>query len=281
MSEKAGFYIDENDLVYHYTSVDGLLGIIKSKSLWFTECSVLNDESEGIHIVEKAKEVLMEQPYEKEYVSFVLDSLHDKIKSKCFICSFSRDNDSLPLWQNYTKSNDKAGYNLAFKISDLRNALYKYFTIFDPRVSIWGVVYNEGIQKEILKTTFDKYYERWKNTKEMIFLKMFLLSELRIFRFQFKHPAFKPENEVRCTIEFSENEYDMLLIGEQNFIKFRNASGLCAPYLEIPIEVEKAMKEITFSPMIKDSSAIEAVEMLCKKYGLNCKINTSNIPLRF
>lgn len=28
MSEKAGFYIDENDLVYHYTSVDGLLGII-------------------------------------------------------------------------------------------------------------------------------------------------------------------------------------------------------------------------------------------------------------
>lgn len=281
MSENTELYFDENDLVYHYTSAGGLLGIIKSKSLWFTECSVLNDESEGEFIFEIAKEVLLSQKYDEGYISFVLGSLKDKPNSKCFICSFSRDNDSLPLWQNYTKSNDKAGYNLAFKISDLRNALYKYFTIFDPRVSIWGVVYNEGIQKEILKTTFDKYYERWKNTKEMIFLKMFLLSELRIFRFQFKHPAFKPENEVRCTIEFSENEYDMLLIGEQNFIKFRNASGLCAPYLEIPIEVEKAMKEITFSPMIKDSSAIEAVEMLCKKYGLNCKINTSNIPLRF
>ncbi len=187
----------------------------------------------------------------------------------------------MPLWQNYTKSNDKSGYNIAFKISDLRNALYKYFTIFDPRVSIWGAVYNEDIQKEILKTTFDKYYEKWENKKDLIFLKMFLLSELRIFRFQFKHPAFKPENEVRCTIEFSENEYETLLIGEQNFIKFRNAGGLCALYLEIPIEVEKAMKEITLSPMIKDSSAIEAVKILCKKYGLNCKINTSNIPLRF
>lgn len=75
-------------------------------------------------------------------------------------------------------------------------------------------------------------------------------------------------------------------VSVKRFIEKKNIlddirGGLCAPYLEIPIEVEKAMKEITLSPMIKDSSAIEAVKMLCKKYGLNCKINTSNIPLRF
>ena len=37
----------DNKLIYHYTSSSGLLGILSSESLWFTDFSVLNDESEG------------------------------------------------------------------------------------------------------------------------------------------------------------------------------------------------------------------------------------------
>lgn len=39
-------------MVYHYTSPDGLSGIIKNKSLWFTDCAYLNDMNEFNYILE-------------------------------------------------------------------------------------------------------------------------------------------------------------------------------------------------------------------------------------
>jgi len=36
----------EPDIIFHYTSLEGLLGIIKSKSIWATNVFYLNDASE-------------------------------------------------------------------------------------------------------------------------------------------------------------------------------------------------------------------------------------------
>jgi hypothetical protein len=38
------------DLVYHYTTTSGLLGILQSKELWVTNCLYLNDPLEGTHL---------------------------------------------------------------------------------------------------------------------------------------------------------------------------------------------------------------------------------------
>ena len=46
--------------VYHYTSVEGALGILGSGSLWFTERSHLNDPSEISHGIEVCKRILQE-----------------------------------------------------------------------------------------------------------------------------------------------------------------------------------------------------------------------------
>ena len=63
-----------NKLIYHYTSSSGLLGILSSESLWFTDFSVLNDESEGNYIYSLVKDVLYSGEYSKEYISSPLTS---------------------------------------------------------------------------------------------------------------------------------------------------------------------------------------------------------------
>ena len=46
-------YIDRKEgFIYHYTSSEGLLGILRDKTLWFTDTMALNDSSEGNYIWE-------------------------------------------------------------------------------------------------------------------------------------------------------------------------------------------------------------------------------------
>jgi hypothetical protein len=44
--------------IYHYTSLDALLGIVESQSVWLTDYSYLNDKRELVHGVEIVTEVI-------------------------------------------------------------------------------------------------------------------------------------------------------------------------------------------------------------------------------
>lgn len=281
MSKNVKLYVDEKETIYHYTSADGFLGILQSSKLWFTESSALNDESEGKYIFDIAKEILVKGQYDKGYIDFALDAFSEKPKSKHFICSFSRYKDSLPLWQNYTKNLDKAGYNIAFQVLELRKAIYDVTSPWNPNVSVISAVYDREVQEEIIKISLDKYYNKWKEKRNIYFLAQFLLSELHIFRFQIKHEAFEPENEVRCVIQIKEDNYNILLQGEHNVIKFRNVHGIFVPYIEIPINAQSMIKSVSISPYIKDSVAYESTLALCKKYGISCDVEHSTIPIRY
>lgn len=280
MSSSTSILLDDGEVVYHYTSPEGLLGILESRKLWFTECSVLNDRSEGQYIFQKTKELLLKGQYNEHYIDFVLKALDNKPTSKCFICSFSRSDDCLPLWRNYTKSSNYAGYNIAFSVKALKNALAKYFMPFNPHVMIWVTVYDNNYLEDIINATLKKYYKIWLNKRDKFGLGTFLLADLRIFRFQCKHYSYSAENEVRCIIQISGDDFDTLLRGKEEIIKFRNVNGLIAPYVEIPINIHE-IKRVTLSPYIQDIIAMEQVNLLCKKHGIDCEIKTSNIPVRY
>ena len=40
-------------MLYHYTSLEGLLGVINSKSIWASHCKYLNDSLENLGSDEK------------------------------------------------------------------------------------------------------------------------------------------------------------------------------------------------------------------------------------
>ena len=285
--------IHADNFVYHYTSADGLMGILNSRSLWFTDYNSLNDESEGQYIFSLARQILSTSSYPEEYKNNVRWVLFDNegyrlapIKSnveKYFICSFSCNKDSMPLWNYYTKNKNATGYNLEFNTDKLKN-LDRVLT--DEKIpaslQITRVLYNEERQHLLVKQILDYFLPVW--TKYISYrheILMALLFSLEINRFKIKHPAFMAENEVRLFINIKEESFKELVKEKNKLLKIRNINGIFTAYFDIPFNI-KDIISLTVSPTIKNDYAISSMRLLLDSYGLvDTTINKSQIPLRY
>lgn len=274
-----------NKLIYHYTSSNGLLGILSSESLWFTDFSVLNDESEGNYIYNLVKDVLYSGNYSEDYISLVIEEMNQlHLKNKYFICSFSLNGDSLPMWSYYSKSSSKLGYNIQINVFDLFCSMNRNIRDNDYlNLSYYNLIYDANIQKETIKTILDKYYNSFLNISKIEYIKEFLHTDIRLFRFIFKHPSFIHEEECRFILEVNEEYFDKYIGEEDSLFKIRVVDdGIFAPYTSIRFDCKNLITQITVSPIIKDSLKESSLLNLCKKHNLTkCTVKKSNIPLRY
>lgn len=105
--------------LYHYTSGQGLYGILNSSQLHCSDVNFMNDPSERTYfldlleiVFEKAnecKDIYLEL-YNKSYQDAVTDPF-DR-----YVASFSKNPDSLSMWNYYAKGN---GYNLGLDIDKI------------------------------------------------------------------------------------------------------------------------------------------------------------------
>lgn len=92
--------------IYHYTSVEALLGIVEAQSLWLSDYSYLNDKRELIHGVEIVAEVVnrllpsSQSPDVQGLLNAWLEATSNGRPRVC-IASFSGDSDSLSQWRAY------------------------------------------------------------------------------------------------------------------------------------------------------------------------------------
>jgi len=128
------------DIVYHYTSPDGILGILKNKELRFTDCQYLNDKGEFIYIrkpLEKAyKEIIKNRnkTYEffKDFINELFARPYDDFSSRNdfeenrssydfdtvfkfnhhYVLCASMNPDTANMWNYYVKNGVYQGYNL-------------------------------------------------------------------------------------------------------------------------------------------------------------------------
>jgi hypothetical protein len=120
--------IDDNTLLYHYTDIEGLNGIISTNSLWLTQREFMNDIAEPDY----AKEVIYQTIKDtKDIISIFNEALiTNNSFNKEYILSFSLEKDSIHHWNYY--SNGK-GYCIAitkgeiyqkFKNKNLNNMIF-------------------------------------------------------------------------------------------------------------------------------------------------------------
>ena len=124
-------------VVYHYTSHTGLLGIVKSGSIWATNIRYLNDARELDLAVDILREVLnYRRAFAAGWQLKVIRLLEQKWLARIFpdstiyvfTCSFSEKGDLLSQWRGYAPPG--AGYAVGFKPSLLRKAAGKQGFIF-------------------------------------------------------------------------------------------------------------------------------------------------------
>ena len=105
--------------LYHYTSSNGIFGIINSCELHCSNVNFLNDPTEQKYFDNILKEVITEAPvckniYEILYNKSLELSLINPFEN--YIISFCKNKDLLPMWVQYAKGD---GYNIGFNIDSI------------------------------------------------------------------------------------------------------------------------------------------------------------------
>ncbi|TCK98016.1 DUF2971 family protein [Natranaerovirga hydrolytica] len=287
------FNFENNPNIYHYTSPVGLKEIIAHNSLWFTHYKFLNDRSEKYYCFDLFKRCIEREKSElkKTFYNTILShiSVDGNLNYEAFyneadyypdyyVASFSLNSNSLSMWNYYTKTTNKTGYNISFKSKELINSLenksfYRY-----------KVNYNTEEQlKEIMKYIY-AFNNAWDSNRSEIFLKWLrylLLDLIDITSLRFKHPAFANEEEFRIVYKVDENNREK--IGKEELLEFRESNGIIVPYLNVRFD-KNSIGAVKISPTQQEEIAKEGLLMMLRSMGYNHLTNrditTSDIPLR-
>ena len=278
--------------LYHYTSPKALKGILKSNKLWFSNIYFLNDKSEMkytylliLELLTSIKKDLDSEFYKKilERAEYMTCNTYYEEESAIFarleyyVLCLSTEKNCLSLWSNYTKTNDKTGYNIAFSYDGLQDCVDSKGYEF---ASFAKVCYDVDKQKEMLSNTILKFNEKYKNAKtgkEKQVLLWDIIDNFKIYSIFLKHPAFMAEKEFRIVIGIRTHSHDELC-------EFEIQNGIFVPHIEQEMpdpKKESIIKSITISPTCDRELAVYSVRKLAnstKHYFV--PIFTSDIPLR-
>lgn len=292
-------YYNSLRTIYHYTSPEGLIGILQQNNpvLWFSRYDILNDTAEGKNVMSvyrkacnkllNSKEIskrFYDDIYNLEiakktaliYKEAINNTIHGKY-TECdkYICSFSKNGDSLPMWNYYVKNNKFEGFNIGFTFFANEYDIHK--TALDNGYSIefYSVIYDENQKLEIIKKKILNIYSAITNyDKQINRVQTHLMNVLNDYSLIFKTECFKHEEEVRAIIE---------LPREQNIfeIKYRTKNGYIIPY--ISFELSKVnICEINIGPLLKDDSCKKNIADMLLRYNYHpCRIKSSAIPIRY
>lgn len=297
--------------IYHYSSPQGLLGILQDEclKLWFSQYDSLNDTSEGIHVVEVYRDVCKHLLDEKKISDFFYQEICDVTpslngvffhvnrdlvssdepvnlsnycsigKEQKYICCFSKDPDSLPMWNYYSKNGRYEGYNIEVSFESILHGELSDFNRNGYLFDLFTVIYDNQEKKHIIQDAIERLYSYFKTQHDEIVIvkiKRTLAEFLKHLSLKFKNSCFIHENEVRAilTIPQDNNPFP---------IKYREKAGYIIPYIEFKLP-KKIISGITVGPLINGAMATENIKKFIEYRGYSIcpeNIRSSSIPIRY
>lgn len=128
--------MNDDDLLYHYTSASGLIGILgnthSAPALWLTQIQYMNDDAEFYHAYELAQKEIVrlsgECPGVRKVISGMYGLPYEKDGgtpypigrdwgTRIFVFSLTEKPDLLSQWRGYAP---EGGYCIGFKVADLK-----------------------------------------------------------------------------------------------------------------------------------------------------------------
>lgn len=300
---------------YHYTSPEGLKGILKSQVLFFTDCQFLNDHNERLQINDELDFFWNnnKKNYDENFVKLLKDikvsgyedSDYSYMESACscetkenstryFVFSTSINNDSLNLWKYYAKNNRYDGYCIGLSTI----ALTDEWIDRDTGVAIESgvVVYSSKEKQDIICSTIEKLYDEWCKYKESDAFNQKIVRDFQswvsITALFFKDKCFKDEEEYRFIAIAPSEKLKSLTFNYNGYLEkmydFRIVDGVLTPYIKMPFNYWNvdcwAIESICISPSSNYKQKKLGLEYLVKSfdYSLPClHIDQSKIPLRY
>jgi hypothetical protein len=309
---------DEPELLYHYTTQDGLLGIIEKECIWATHFRCLNDTSEGqivsraawdelnsrvnadsllrffgMQLVEGAKKI---ECNDEEILGQGYRILAEVTSRDVYVTSLSEQGNLLSQWRAY--SGKSGGYSIGFS-PDYLKAVGRHFLgeisrkkrFLPGEPLIRCRYYDDEVKRQLAERigeSVDSYIREAEKTKRE------LKSNERVGPHT---PAgiatrhFRPLS-LDCAITkdyafHEEREWRLvfrLLNQSVEDVFFRPGGSMLIPYLKIPLRPQNQridIRRIYIGPSPNLAWTQESVEMLLKKHGIHdVDVRSSMIPYR-
>jgi len=258
-------------IIYHYTTAEGLLGILNEKALWATKIHYLNDATELVEPIRIAKKILEELSAKADKYSIectmqrMLSDIFEWESINTCVVSFCAKGDLLSQWRAYGVSS--SSYSIGFDSAKLTEAIKahpfelkqcKYYNPNDYNKAVYQFILESSKEKDLP----DNFIGRFINMAAVMKLK-----------------CFSEEEEWRIV------SYSPLSFTD---LRFRVGKSMLIPYYSLPITLSSIV-EIIIGPCPHPNLAKDAIAGLSHKYRLDNvvednmvreKVKVSEIPYR-
>jgi hypothetical protein len=275
--------------LYHYTTLQGLEGIVLNNNMWATNAAYLNDHSELRYGHQLLVEAINRLGVEtggglSEQATRLLDRcrLADPTADErlhVYLTCFCKEPDLLSQWRAYSTSG--GGYALEVEPSSFLSL---------PGLRMIEVIYDRRQQEShvhrLLRTALETMEANAKalepkdaDTLAFAFVQMIIV-HLWEFFISVKDPAFREEQEWRLVWTSSERFDDAL--------RFRRSGGLLVPFVELDVCAPDGdmagrlpVTNVVMGPTVSNDLAETSLRMFltCRGYA-STGIRRSVVPLR-
>lgn len=260
----------EPKLLYHYTTLEGLKGILENRSIWFSHMSTLNDPLElqyGKKIIIDEIESLLKEEKDPLLIRFFLMirnfvEAFGKHMMHLYIACFCEDDNLLSQWRSY--SSNGGGYNLGLQIDSKTNYSNNPLDYSkQPLIFLRKVIYVERDQKDIIKNYLTKIVRAFNEASLRI--KKELGEIPKTWESELALEVLNPLFDIMCCLKQEvfkeETEWRLILINQEDkvdFIKFREMRGSFIPYFNVHIYEDDSnpkfpLKKIKYGPLLENS----------------------------
>lgn len=239
--------LHDDDFLYHYTTPEGLIGIVENRTLWATDVFYLNDSEEfalGIQIARDYMKDLKEKANSEPTVGRLEWLLGDfkgvgpQRKIDVYVSSLSVEDDQLSQWRAYCRG---GGFAIGFKIGRLKELATAQGFVLER------CIYEPKEQRQLITEAVDSIAGAWLHSSApwpeqsgegpRFEIALNLSYELSRLSPMLKNQAFLEENEYRLISEPS-------VLHVEGQMKFRNQSGLVIPYREFELNDNDLWRQV-------------------------------------
>ena len=295
-------------LLYHYTTAEGLLGMLQSRQLWATNVRFMNDTSEMAHGIELVREtfttiepeVVRRSSIRKlafESARTAIDAMVTDAEkfTKHFAVSFCSDGNLLSQWRGYGQLG--GGFAVGFASQDVGRYAAEILSSYqgnpkDLAVFLRKVEYKEDEQRDLVRGWIRFLVDTLaavKDHRAMLDAELWTTGPAGVVARMiyeclvcFKHHGFAEEGEYRLIQQGRIGSEDVCKVA------FRARSGRLVSYAPLTFEAQAdarsnnlPIKSITYGPTLDSQAAERAVRWLLENHRFDAEgvlIQASGIP---
>lgn len=270
--QELAYLISENPekVVYHYTDVSALLGMLDSGTIWATHVSRMNDVMEyeiGVAFVTQCIRANLQRPS-----GALVEKAITRLQSvDTYIACYSTAPNRLSQWRAY--SGTDTGYCIGIRTGEMATV--------DARMPLLEkVIYNEDVAESILLRMLDRVDAFLSGNDfgevEVGYLMGMLQATFNNVACIIKHSGFEEEAEYRQIHQPSSSPLSLET-------KYRKGRCGLTPYVEIGF-LQKGrlpIESIMIGPCRDPHAEERSLRMILAKYGYeDVEVRKSGIPLR-